>query len=72
MVPSHTSPAPFPSAPAIDAAEVRWAAAEVAALLRQTPPDSVVGMVLTHTLRELASLRQSAAEVIGPFRVKAA
>jgi hypothetical protein len=29
-------------------------------------------MVLTQTLRELASLKQSAGEVVGPFRVKAA
>jgi flagella basal body P-ring formation protein FlgA len=68
MVPSRPSPA----APAIDAAEVKWAAEEVAALLQQVAPNSVVGMVLTQTLRELASLRQSAGTVVGPFRLKAA
>jgi len=71
MVPSRLALAP-PAAPAIDAAQVKWAADEVAALLRQTPSDSVVGMVLTQTLRELASLKQSAGEVVGPFRVKTA
>lgn len=71
MVPSLKS---VPSAPpAIDADEVAWAAEEVAAVLQQVSANSVVGMVLTQTLRELASLKQSAAaEVIGPFRVKAA
>lgn len=72
MVPTRLA-FPVPSAPAIDATEVRWAADEVAALLRRAAPDSVVGMVLQQTLRELASLKQSAAgQVIGPFRAKAA
>jgi hypothetical protein len=70
MVPSRPSPAV--PAPAIDPDEVKWAAEEVAAVLQQVAPHSVVGMVLTQTLRELASLRQSAGQVVGPFRVKAA
>lgn len=62
-----------PSAPAIDAAEVKWAAEEVAAVLQQVAADSVVGMILTQTLRELASLRPgTGGEVVGPLRVKAA
>ena len=58
--------------PTIDAAEVRWATDELATLIRRVPPDSVVGKVLTQTMRELASLKSTAGEVHGPFRVKAA
>jgi hypothetical protein len=75
MVPSLklATPSSPESQPSIDTDEVTWAAEEVAALLQQVAANSVVGMVLTHTLRELASLKQSAAgTVIGPFRVKAA
>jgi hypothetical protein len=72
MVPTRLTIHTPASTPAIDASEVTWAADEVAALLRRATPDSVVGMVLTQTLRELASLKQSAGEVVGPFRVKAA
>lgn len=62
-----------PSTPNIDASEVQWAATQLAALIRQTGPDSVVGTVLQQTLRELNSLKQSAeASVIGPVRLKAA
>jgi hypothetical protein len=61
------------SVPTIDHVEVTWAADEVAAILRQTDPDSVVGTVLEQTLRELTSLKLSAeATVVGPFRMKAA
>lgn len=62
-----------PAAPSIDASEVQWAATQLAALIRQTGPDSVVGAVLQQTLRELNSLKQSAeAAVVGPVRLKAA
>lgn len=72
MIPSRT-PVLVPTTPTIDIQEVKWAAEEVAALLQQVSANSVVGMVLTQTLRELASLKQSAAgTVVGPFRVKAA
>jgi hypothetical protein len=64
------------TAPAIDGVEARWAADAVASLLRQLPLDSVVGMVLRNTHRELTCLARSAdagaPEVIGPFRVRAA
>jgi hypothetical protein len=69
----HRPPSPVPSEPRIDAAEVRWAAAELAALLRQTSPDSPVEAVLRQAARELASLTPAAGgTVIGPFRVRAA
>jgi hypothetical protein len=72
MIPSRT-PILVPTTPTIDIQEVKWAAEEVAALLQQVSANSVVGMVLTQTLRELASLKQSAAStVVGPLRVKAA
>ncbi|QEL13841.1 hypothetical protein [Limnoglobus roseus] len=62
-----------PALPAIDASELRWAATEVATLIRQASPDSVVATVLQQTLRELNSLKPSAdATVVGPFRLKAA
>ena len=62
-----------PDTTTIDAREVAWAAAEVAALLRRANADTVVGTVLQQTLRELNSLKQSAeASVVGPFRLKAA
>jgi hypothetical protein len=62
-----------PAATTIDASEVAWAAAEIATLLRRANADTVVGMVLQQTLRELNSLKQSAdASVVGPFRLKAA
>ena len=64
---------PSPSAPAIDGAEVAWATAEIAALVRQADPQSVVGAVLKQTLRELCSLRpMQEPTVIGPFRLKTA
>lgn len=67
-----TRPAPA-AAPSIDANEVRWAADEVAALLRHVSPDSVVDRVLRQTLLQLVSLKQSTeVEVIGPFRMKIA
>lgn len=68
-------PVESPAAPAIDGVEARWAADAVASLLRQLPADSVVGMVLHNTHRELTCLARSAAEepvVYGPFRIRAA
>lgn len=66
-------PSPTPSAPAIDGAEVAWATAEIAALVRQADPQSVVGAVLKQTLRELCSLKpMQQPTVIGPFRMKTA
>lgn len=62
-------------APAIDGVEARWAADAVASLLRQLPADSVVGMVLHNTHRELTCLSRSAGDgagVFGPFRIRAA
>ena len=65
-----------PATPAIDGVEARWAADAVASLVRQLPPDSVVGMVLRNTHRELTCLTRSAelsdAEVIGPLRIRVA
>lgn len=69
-------PAVVPPAPAIDGVEARWAADAVASLVRQLPTDSVVGMVLRSTHRELACLSRSAeaseVEVIGPVRIRVA
>lgn len=47
------------AAPAIDAAEAKWVASELANLLRQTDPESAVGQVLRHARRELQSLVRS-------------
>ena len=62
--------------PAIDGVEARWAAEAIASLVRQLPADSVVGLVLKNTHRELTCLSRSAelndAEVIGPVRVRRA
>lgn len=66
-------PTPAPAAPAIDATEVAWATAEIAALVRQADPQSVVGAVLKQTLRELCSLKPAQQPtVLGPFRLKTA
>lgn len=67
---------PLTAPPAIDGVEARWAADAVASLLRQLPPDSVVGLVLQNTHRELTCLSRSAeaceSEVIGPVRIRMA
>lgn len=44
----------------LDIRELAWAAREIAALLRQTEPGSVVSVVLGQAFRELTSLRESA------------
>jgi hypothetical protein len=44
---------------ALDAREIRWAAEEIAALVRQTAPGSIVCTVLQQTLLELTSLKRS-------------
>lgn len=62
-----------PMSPVIDTAEIAWATAELAALVRQADPESVVGAVLKQTLRELYSLvPKSDATVLGPYRLKTA
>ncbi len=70
MVTPNTVALPSPT---IDAAEARWAADELAGLLRRIGPDSVVGLVLRQAQQELRSLVGSAdAEdrtVLGPFRL---
>jgi hypothetical protein len=65
-----------PATPAIDGVEARWAADAIASLARQLPPDSVVGLVLKSTHRELTCLSRSAEAdangVIGPVRIRVA
>lgn len=66
---------PFPAAPSIDTPEARWAAGELAGLIRRVSPDSVAGMILRQAQRELESLVRSGAAdapatVAGPFRVR--
>lgn len=65
----YTSPAD----PDIDGKAVRKAAGYVAEMIRDFGPDSVVGTILTQTLRELRSLEPSSmpSMVIGPIRVAA-
>jgi hypothetical protein len=41
---------------AIDPVEARWAADAIASLARQLDPDSIVGVILKRSQRELASL----------------
>lgn len=62
-----------PADPDIDAKAVRKAAGYVAEMIRDFGPDSVVGTILTQTLRELRSLEPSSmpSMVIGPIRVAA-
>ncbi len=67
-----SNPSAFaPEAPAFDVAEARWASAELAGLIEKLGLDSPVGLVLRQARRELASLTQGSANVIGPFRVAA-
>jgi hypothetical protein len=59
--------------PNLNVVELRWAAEEVAALLQHVEPSSAVAAVLQQTVRELASLKQSAeAMVLGPIRLRRA
>ena len=63
-----------PVEPAIDGRAIRKAAGYVAEMIRDFGPDTVVGTVLSQTLRELRSLEPSAVNsttVIGPIRVAA-
>lgn len=63
-----------PAEPAIDGRAVRKAAGYVAEMIRDFGADTVVGTVLTQTLRELRSLEPSGVTtttVIGPIRVAA-
>jgi hypothetical protein len=60
-------------APNLNVVELRWAAEEVAALLQHVEPGSAVAAVLQQSVRELASLKQSAeAMVLGPIRLRRA
>lgn len=73
----NTVPFLASQAPIIDPAETRWAAGEVAAILRQLGADSPAGLILAQAGRELDSLVRSAAaepptRVVGPYRLKAA
>ncbi len=69
----QSRPTSAPSSPIIDASEVAWATAELAALVRQADPESVVGAVLKQTLRELYSLVPAGqGTVIGPIRMRTA
>jgi hypothetical protein len=58
----------------IDPAQARWAADELAALIQRAGPESVVGLVLKQTQRELRSLVNGAeaGRVVGPTRVRVA
>ena len=60
--------------PTIDAAEARWAADELAALLARVGPDSVAALVLRQAERELRSIIPDAkpGEVVGPIRIRVA
>lgn len=61
-----------PEAPTIDVSEARWAADELAALMRQLGPDSPVTLVLRQARREVLSLAGSpSATVVGPLRMAA-
>ena len=64
---------PFPNAPTIDATEARWAAGELAGLIRRVSPDSVAGLILRQAHQELESMVRSGepARVVGPVRVRA-
>lgn len=70
MIVTNTS-AFAPEAPAIDVSEARWASEELAALIARLAPDSPVRLVLRQARREIASLVNDTATVIGPFRVAA-
>ena len=62
-----------PTSPTIDAAEARWAADQLGALIARVGDDSVAGLILRQARQELASLLQSAdGEVIGPLRIRLA
>ena len=71
------TPSAFQS-PSIDTTDARWAAEALASLARQLDPDSVIGIVLQRTQRELQSLAAHAAcirtadgtEVLGPVRIR--
>ena len=70
---TQARPSVAPSSPVIDSAEVAWATSEIAALVRQADPESVVGAVLKQTLRELYSLVPTVdSTVIGPIHLKTA
>ena len=71
------TPSVFQS-PSIDTTDARWAAEALASLARQLDPDSVIGIVLQRTQRELQSLASHAecirtaddTEILGPVRIR--
>jgi hypothetical protein len=55
----------------LDAKELRWASEELATLIRQTEPGSVVSTILTQALRELKSLKAHAeGSIIDQYRTR--
>jgi len=71
--PSNSSAVSTPDA--IDPVEARWAADAIASLTRQLDPDSIVGVILKRSQRELASLvntRGSMGDATSPVRVRTA
>lgn len=72
MIVTNTSFFPAVEAPSIDVSEARWAADELARLMRRLGPDSPVTLVLRQARREVNSLADSpSATVVGPFRAAA-
>ncbi len=73
-----TASPPSLHTPSINTADARWAAEALASLSRQLEPDSVIGIVLQRTQRELQSLAANAemhstvdgSEVFGPVRMR--
>jgi hypothetical protein len=74
-VPGMVRTIPFsPASPAIDATQTRWAAEQLADLIRHVGTDSVTGLILRQAQHELQSLiprAGAAAEVVGPVRLRA-
>lgn len=72
MIVTNTSLFPAVETPSIDVSEARWAADELARLMRRLGPDSPVTLVLRQARREVVSLASSpSATVVGPFRAAA-
>ena len=72
MIVTNTSLFPPAETPSIDVSEARWAADELAKLMRRLGPDSPVTLVLRQARREVSSLAASPrATVRGPFRAAA-
>jgi hypothetical protein len=73
-VPGMVRTIPFsPASPTIDATQTRWAAEQLAELIRHVGTDSVTGLILRQAQHELQSLTPrtgEAAEVVGPVRLR--